>query len=126
MKVLIETLRAHNDARGSLFEPLDDAQLLKQKNVHVVVSEPGAVRGNHLHFTATEMTSVMGPCQIRLKEDGQLRDLQVPSGEVWRLTIPPGVVHAFRNTGDKAMLLVSFSSEPHDPTGAGMRREEIL
>jgi quercetin dioxygenase-like cupin family protein len=52
--------------------------------------------------------------------------VEVPAGETWRLTIPPGVVHAFRNTGDAPMVLVSFSTHLHDPTGADTRREQIL
>jgi quercetin dioxygenase-like cupin family protein len=43
-----------------------------------------------------------------------------------RLTIPPGVVHAFRNTGDSTMVLVSFSTNLHDPGGADTEREQIL
>jgi quercetin dioxygenase-like cupin family protein len=42
------------------------------------------------------------------------------------LTIPPGVVHAFRNTGDAAMVLVSFSTNLHDPAGSDTLREQIL
>jgi dTDP-4-dehydrorhamnose 3,5-epimerase-like enzyme len=125
-RVIVQAVKTHRDARGSLFEPLTDAELTAQKNVHVVITQPNEVRGNHKHATAVETTSVMGPCLIRLKEAGQIRDLDVPAGEVWRLTIPPGVVHAFRNTGDSAMVLVSFSTNLHDPTGADMTREQIL
>jgi quercetin dioxygenase-like cupin family protein len=50
----------------------------------------------------------------------------VPAGEIWRLTIPPGVVHAFRNTGDSVMVLVSFSTNLHDPSGTDTLREQIL
>jgi dTDP-4-dehydrorhamnose 3,5-epimerase-like enzyme len=121
-----QLIKAHRDARGVLFEPLNDAELKAQKNVHVVVTQPEQVRGNHSHQTATENTSVLGPCLIRLKEDGVLRDIDVPAGEICRLQIPPGVVHAFRNTGDAAMVMVSFSTNTHDPSGADTRREEIL
>jgi dTDP-4-dehydrorhamnose 3,5-epimerase-like enzyme len=124
--VLIETLKAFHDVRGSVFEPLKEAQISGQKNVHVVLSEPNAVRGNHSHATAIEVTTVVGPCQIRLKEQGGLRDLDVPPGEVWRLTIPPGVVHAFRNTGTATMVLVSFSTETHEVSAAHTLREQIL
>jgi dTDP-4-dehydrorhamnose 3,5-epimerase-like enzyme len=125
-RVIVQSVKTHRDARGSLFEPLTDAELTAQKNVHVVITQPNEVRGNHVHGTAVETTSVMGPCLIRLKEAGEIRDLDVPAGEVWRLTIPPGVVHAFRNTGDSLMVLVSFSTNLHDPTGADMTREQIL
>jgi dTDP-4-dehydrorhamnose 3,5-epimerase-like enzyme len=125
-RAVVQSVRTHRDARGSVFEPLNDAELAGQKNVHVVLTEPNEVRGNHVHRTAVETTSVAGPCLIRLKEEGVIRDLEVPAGEIWRLTIPPGVVHAFRNTGEAVMVLVSFSTNLHDPTGADTQREPIL
>ena len=109
-----------------MFEPLTDAELAGQKNVHVVLTQPNEVRGNHMHRTAAETTTVVGPCLIRLKEEGAIRDLEVPAGEIWRLSIPPGVVHAFRNTGDSMMVLVSFSTNLHDPAGTDTLREQIL
>ncbi|HMI74204.1 MAG TPA: hypothetical protein VK495_05825 [Steroidobacteraceae bacterium] len=122
----VQSVKTHRDARGTLFEPLTDAELQAQKNVHVVLSHPGEIRGNHVHRTAVETTTVVGPCLVRLKEEGTVRDIDVPAGEILRLTIPPGVVHAFRNTGDSAMVLVSFSTNLHDPAGADTQREQIL
>jgi dTDP-4-dehydrorhamnose 3,5-epimerase-like enzyme len=122
----VQSVKTHRDARGALFEPLTDAELQAQKNVHVVLTQPGEVRGNHVHRTAVETTTVVGPCLVRLKEGGTIRDIGVPAGEILRLVIPPGVVHAFRNTGDAAMVLVSFSTNLHDPAGADTDREQIL
>jgi dTDP-4-dehydrorhamnose 3,5-epimerase-like enzyme len=122
----VQAVKTHRDARGVLFEPLTDAELQAQKNVHVVLTQPGEIRGNHVHRTAVETTTVVGPSLIRLKEQGTIRDIEVPAGEILRLTIPPGVVHAFRNTGDSAMVLVSFSTNLHDPKGGDTVREEIL
>ena len=123
---IVQSVKTHRDVRGSVFEPLNDAELAGQKNVHVVLTQPNEVRGNHVHSTAVETTSVAGPCLIRLKEAGAIRDLEVPDGETWRLTIPPGVVHAFRNTGRSVMVLVSFSTNLHDPAGSDTLREQIL
>jgi UDP-2-acetamido-2,6-beta-L-arabino-hexul-4-ose reductase len=125
-RVTVQPVKTHRDARGSVFEPLTDADLAGQKNVHVVLTGPNEVRGNHAHRTAVETTTMMGPCLIRLKEAGAIRDLEVPAGEVWRLTIPPGVVHAFRNTGESTLMLVSFSTNLHDPAGSDTVREQIL
>ena len=122
----LQSLKTHRDARGALFEPLNDAELQSQRNVHVVLTQPLEVRGNHVHATATETTTVVGPCLVRLKEEGVIRDIEVPAGEVLRLVIPPGVVHAFRNTGNADMVLVSFSTQLHDPNGNDTRRENIL
>ena len=122
----IQAVKSHEDARGAVFEPLSEEELNAQKNVHVVLTQPKAVRGNHVHLTATEITTVVGPCLIRLKEEGAIRDIEVPAGEIVRLEIPPGVVHAFRNTGDSTMVLVSFNTNVHDPQGGDTAREEIL
>jgi dTDP-4-dehydrorhamnose 3,5-epimerase-like enzyme len=124
--VVIEPVKSHRDSRGALFEPLSDAELAVQKNVHVVLTGPDEVRGNHRHRTATENTSVVGPCLVRLKEGGVLRDIEVPAGEIWRFLIPPGVTHAYRNTGTATMVLISFSTALHDPDGADTVRETIL
>src|ERR1700737_1018668 len=122
-RVVVQSVKRHRDGRGSLFEPLTDAELAGQRNVHVVLTQPNEVRGNHVHLTAVETTIVVGPCLVRLKEIDGIRDVDVPAGEIWRFTIPPGVVHAYRNTGDSVMILVSFSTNLHDPTGAETRRE---
>jgi dTDP-4-dehydrorhamnose 3,5-epimerase-like enzyme len=125
-RVRLDGVKTHRDARGALFEPLSDDELRLQRNVHVVLTEPKEVRGNHVHASATETTTVVGPCLVRLKEEGVVRDIEIPAGEIRRLTIPPGVVHAFRNTGDSPMVLVSFSTNLHDPNGSDTRRETIL
>ena len=125
-RATFQSVKTHRDARGTLFEPLTDAELHAQKNVHVVLTQPNEVRGNHVHRTAVETTTVVGPCRIRLKEDGEIKDIDVAAGDIVRLTIPPGVVHAFRNTGSAAMVLVSFSTNLHDPAGVDTEREQIL
>jgi dTDP-4-dehydrorhamnose 3,5-epimerase-like enzyme len=126
LRATSQPVKTFKDARGTLFEPLTDDELHAQKNVHVVLTQPNEVRGNHSHLTAVETTTVVGPCLIRLKEQGEIRDIHVAEGELVRLTIPPGVVHAYRNTGDKVMVMVSFSTNLHDPQGADTQREQIL
>jgi dTDP-4-dehydrorhamnose 3,5-epimerase-like enzyme len=125
-RATVQAVKTHRDARGSLFEPLTDAELRAQKNVHVVLTQPNEVRGNHVHRTAVETTTVVGPCRVRLKQEGEIKDIDVAAGDILRLTIPPGVVHAFHNTGSSAMVMVSFSTNLHDPNGADTEREEIL
>ncbi len=119
-------MKTHRDARGGVFEPLNDAELAQQRNVHVALTRPTEVRGNHFHQAAAEITTVVGPCLVRLKEADRIRDVEVPAGETWRFTIPPGVVHAFRNTGDEVLVLISFSTRVHDPAGSDTVREQIL
>ena|SRR5438067_6085871 len=49
MSVNAEPLVLHRDARGFVFEPVSPTELSAYRSIHVVVNEPGAVRGNHVH-----------------------------------------------------------------------------
>jgi dTDP-4-dehydrorhamnose 3,5-epimerase-like enzyme len=50
----------------------------------------------------------------------------VPSGEAWRFEFPPGIAHAYLNTGHETQVLVAFSSEPHDPANPDTYRDVLL
>jgi len=126
MQTLIETLHTHHDHRGSLFEPGDGTHMAGKRNLHVVLTQPGFVRGNHRHLVGTEITVVTGPALVRLREAGIDHDIEVPAGETWRFTIPPGVTHAFKNAGNGTMVLVGLNTESHDPIQPDAVREEIL
>src|SRR5215831_12250829 len=124
--VRIDVLEAHQDSRGAVFEPLPGDEIAGYRNMHVVLSEPGAIRGNHYHVRGTEVTTVVGPTLVRFRESGVLRDVNVPQGEVWRFCFPPGVPHAFRNTGDRMAVLASFNTEEHDRSAPDAVRETLL
>ena len=124
--VTITKLKVHADARGAVFEPLEPQLLAGWQNVHAVISEPGAVRGNHKHLRGTEVSAVVGPALVRYREGDQTCDAAVPLGEVWRFEFPPGVAHAFRNTGERPFVLVSFNTELHDPANQDVERVELI
>jgi dTDP-4-dehydrorhamnose 3,5-epimerase-like enzyme len=126
VSVTIDKLRRAVDERGQVFEPLDAAGLSAQRNVHVVVTQPGHIRGNHFHHAGTEVTAVVGPARVRYRERTEVTTLDVPADEAWRFIFPAGVVHAFQNTGIAPMLLVSFNTVAHDPQNPDTSREVIL
>ncbi len=123
---MVERLRRAADHRGFVFEPLDADGLSAQKNVHVVLTAPGEVRGNHFHETGTEITVVNGPARVRIKAESIVETHDIPEGETWRLTFPPRVTHAFQNTGSTPLVIVSFNTLPHDPNNPNTTREVIL
>lgn len=125
--VTLEILTLHTDPRGSVVEPLAPEALPAQRNVHVVLNEPGAVRGNHFHKRGTEVLTVFGPALVRMREGaGAVADTAVPEGEVYRFTIPPGVSHAVRNTGTTPAVLVAFNTEHHDQGAPDTFRDVLL
>jgi dTDP-4-dehydrorhamnose 3,5-epimerase-like enzyme len=124
--VEIRKLTVHADGRGAVFEPLEPALLVGWRNVHTVVTEPGAIRGNHRHPRGTEVTAVLGPALVRYRAGEQIEERHVPLGEAWRFVFPPGTAHAFKNTGPKPIVLVSFNTEQHDPARPDAEREELI
>jgi len=126
MNFTIETLRVIRDARGSLFEPMDDTSLPAQRNVHVVLTQPGCVRGNYYHVRTTEVMTVCGPARVRIREGQATQDYLVPTDGVHRFTLPPEVAHAIKNTGPTPNLLISFTDRPHDPQKPDVVREVLI
>lgn len=102
------------DARGVLFEPVDADVLMRQRNCHVVLTEPGAVRGNHWHRHATEVSVVLGPARVCIRRESGIEEIQVPDGQAWRFVFPPGISHAMQNTGGRPMVVIAFSDQVHD------------
>lgn len=126
MRVRVERLSVHRDERGELYEPLAPELLGSQRNVHVVMTRPEGIRGNHYHKHGTETFVLEGPALVRVREGGDVRDLAVPPHEVHRFTIPPGVAHAIQNKGDRAGLIVAFNTHPHDRSAPDVVREVLI
>jgi dTDP-4-dehydrorhamnose 3,5-epimerase-like enzyme len=109
-----------------VFEPLDAEGLAIQKNVHVVLTAPGEIRGNHFHESGTEVTAVSGPARVRIKNANTLETHDIPEGETWRFTFPAHVTHAFQNTGSTPLVIVSFNTLPHDPANPNTTRDVVF
>jgi dTDP-4-dehydrorhamnose 3,5-epimerase-like enzyme len=124
--VRIDILSCHRDPRGAVFEPLSADEIAKYRNVHVVITVSGAIRGNHRHTRGSEITSVVGPALVRYREGGVIRDVEVPPADVWRFTFPAGVAHAFKNIGLQPFILASFNTEEHDQAAPDAVRDVLI
>jgi len=125
-EVTIEPVAIVSDVRGIVLEPIGPDVLPLQRNVHLVVTGPGHVRGNHHHERGTEVTVAFGPSLFRYRDGTDLRDLHIPEGRAVRITIPPGIAHAFQNTGTGRQVLIGFNTEPHDPTRPDVVRDVVI
>ena len=126
MGVRVEPVVLHQDSRGSVFEPLESARLPSQRNLHVVITEPGCVRGNHYHTRGTEVVTVQGPARVRIRDGQRVQDIEIPEGVVTRFTIPPGIAHAIQNLGTRPMLLVASSDVIYDPQAPDVVRDILI
>lgn len=125
-RVVIATVEQHTDARGTVFEPVGPDALPHLRNAHVVLTEPGEIRGNHLHRHATEILVVRGPARVAWREAGEERVVDVEADAVLSFTVPPDIPHAVLNTGDRPQLLVAFRDTVHDPHDPDTYPEPIL
>jgi len=80
MKVKINQFKTHKDIRGIVFEPIEKESICIQKNCHIVISKPGIIGGNHLHFFGTETIAVKGPALLRFKEETEVYDFMEEIG----------------------------------------------
>lgn len=113
--VTIKPLELHKDERGFVYEPVTQMDLNACRNIHVVISLPGAVRGNHYHRKGTETLTVEGPALVRYQQNAQIQECKVPLQEVWQFTFPAGIAHAIQNIGDDNTIIVAANTCPHDP-----------
>ncbi len=126
MRVTIERIEPKSDPRGCVWEPASPAELAVQQNCHIVVSEPGAIRGNHFHMQGTEIATQRGPALVRFRDERGIQDVVVTDSEVVRFVFPPNCAHAFQNTGSTPNLLVAFNTVPHDPAAPDVYREVLI
>ena len=97
-----------------------------QENFHVVTSSPQAIRGNHYHRIGTETLIIMGPALVRIQENNDLRDIDIPDQSIYRLTMPPGVPHAVKHTGSESGVLLSFNTVGYDPKNPDVIRKVLF
>jgi len=114
------------DARGCVFEPVDAETLPKQRNVHVALTEPGHVRGNHYHRRIEEHLVAVGPALVRWRAGGTVRDFHVHAGKAFRFHFLPGVAHAIVGTGTQPLLIVSFGDQAHNPADPDVVRDVLI
>lgn len=126
MKVVLETVTVHADERGFVLEPLTLDQIGRQRNVHLVQTLPGQIRGNHYHRKATEILTVVGPALLRYRDGAAVEDVWIEDGKAVRFTFPPGVAHAIRNTGDRPNLLIAFTDREHDRQSPDVVRDMLM
>lgn len=126
MDVRITRLDPVRDPRGLVYEPIGPGALPDQRNAHVVITEPGHVRGNHVHREATEILAVLGPARVRYRVGDDQRDVEVEPGAAMAFRFPPGVPHAIQNIGTEPNVIVAFKDRPYDPADPDSAPVELI
>lgn len=123
----IERLTKYADVRGWICElwrsdePLESG--VSPAMAYLCLTEPGIIRGPHLHARQTDCFIFPGQAPLTLwmwKSPTLRARWRLPAGECWRVEIPPGIVHAYRNDGDRPALLINLPSQLY----RGVHRQE--
>lgn len=122
-------LNKHEDHRGYLYELYRDDELpegFKPTMSYFSITKPGIARGPHEHKDQTDgFIFFSGKYELHLWEnrDGEPDNYEVievgESNPVF-VTVPPGVVHAYRNVGDAEAFVLNVP----DRLFAGWGRSE--
>ena len=126
----ITELEASRDARGWNTHPFDESALRAGTfaNIHIVSMEPGTIRGNHKHIKQTEQVLIVGGPVLFVAEDaetGERFERVFRPGEQLRITLAPGVAHAFKNVGAGVAYLLCASDVAFDPENPDTVRFEV-
>jgi len=96
------------------------------RGVHVVAIYPGQLRGNHYHEETEELLFIFsGDGVFYWEEEGVLRQHPV-SGTPTIITIPKGIRHAFRNTGESVVFLLAVRDGDYDPQNPDVVKSQLV
>lgn len=129
--VVIRKLTRHEDARGWLTELYRDDELpdgFSPTMCYLSLTHPGVARGPHEHANQTDgFAFISGRYRLHLWEnrpgfpDRQVQ-LEVGEHNPVFVTVPPGVVHAYRNIGDQDAFVVNLPNRLYKGWG---KKEEV-
>jgi dTDP-4-dehydrorhamnose 3,5-epimerase len=135
--VVIRDLSRHSDSRGWLTELFRSDETPKEQQPvmgYVSSTEPGIVRGPHEHREQTDHFCFVGPSIFRIylwdnrkisPTFGNRIVLEAGAEQPRAMTIPPGVVHAYKNIGVTPGWIFNLSNRLYAGEGRKEKVDEI-
>ena len=117
--VIVRDLRKFVDERGwlaELFRHDDVAPEFHPRMAYISATEPHTTRGPHEHVAQTDLFCFLGPSNFKLRMWDNRNDsptyrhvmtLFVGADNPKSVIIPPGIVHAYRNTGHTVGVVIN-------------------
>lgn len=132
--VVFKPLKRYVDGRGWLVELFRQDELAKDDRPRMgYISEtlPGVARGPHEHADQSDYFAFLGPGDFKLylwdarrnsPTFGHRQAVVVGESNMQAVLIPPGVVHAYRNVGDRPGWVINCPNRLYAGEG---RREPV-
>ena len=107
--------------RGWVFFPFQAEvvpfNLVDGTTFHIVKTEPGEIRGNHLHPGVEEYLHVFGGRSVfHWRDDEGRKKSRELDNDYTIIRIPAGTPHALSNPGPGPVFLVAFRTDSPDPS----------
>ena len=132
--VFIRKLRRFEDQRGWLTELFRDDELpedFRPTMSYLSVTKPGVSRGPHEHVNQTDgFAFIDGAYDLFLWENRPGRSapkakIRVGADNPVLVIVPPGVVHAYKNSGDELAFVLNFPNQLYAGWGKKEPVDEI-
>ncbi|RCK72883.1 MAG: dTDP-4-dehydrorhamnose 3,5-epimerase [Ignavibacteriae bacterium] len=135
--VVVKDLIKHSDSRGWLIETFRQDEL--DTNYFPVMSYismtfPGIARGPHEHIEQSDFFCFIGPSTFKLylwdnRKDSPtyMNKMTITAGEnsPKSVIVPPGVVHGYKNIGDKPGFVANYPNRLFMGKGKKDKVDEI-
>lgn len=132
--VIVRPLNRYEDARGWLLELFRDDELpegFSPAMAYISMTKPGVARGPHEHVHQTDgFAFVNGQYEVYLWENrpgkaGEFVTIKAGEDSPQVVFVPPGVVHAYRNVGDRDAFVINFPDQLYAGRGKAEPVDEI-
>ncbi|VAX31381.1 dTDP-4-dehydrorhamnose 3,5-epimerase [hydrothermal vent metagenome] len=130
--IIIKPLSVFTDQRGWLTELFRNDELpegFQPAMGYVSVTHEGVVRGPHEHTWQTDYFCFLGQFSLYLWDNRKdsptyLRKMIIEEARNRVIIVPPGVVHAYRNTADEDGLVLNFPDKLYAGRGKKEKVDE--
>ncbi len=132
--VVIRNLKSFQDSRGHLTELFRSDELpdgFFPEMAYISVTHPGISRGPHEHTHQSDLFAfVDGAYELRLWENREGYEpwelkLVVGQDNPCAVIVPPGVVHGYKNIGDRDAYVLNFPDKLYAGKGRSEPVDEI-
>ena len=116
--LIINKLDVKSDERGWLAEILRKENLRGKNDfgqILITVAKPDVTKGNHYHKRKHEwFCAIRGRGKLLLKDvtSDECQEVLMGDENMVAVKIPPNVIHAIQNIGDKMLYLLIYIDEP--------------
>ncbi|MCL5024410.1 MAG: dTDP-4-dehydrorhamnose 3,5-epimerase family protein [Nitrospirae bacterium] len=130
--VTVREFREFRDHRGWLSElyRVDELGDYRVAMAYLSVTAPGIVRGPHEHAEQTDYFCFLGRFSLYLWDNrkgspGYRNGKVIENADRLIVTVPPGVVHAYRNSGETEGIVLNFPDRLYAGWGKKERVDEV-